>query len=109
MEYNFQHKELAAGRWKKFTFAEQMGNIGSEVSRAIKWRGREEKYFNNAVDRALELIDLTIADRRWRSRLKEILLLREVLCDIVFGEKQYKTDLVDLDKYLFNFAVLARR
>ena len=30
-----QHKELAAGRWKKLSFCEQMANIGSEVERAL--------------------------------------------------------------------------
>jgi len=30
------HKELAAGKWFKLSLAEQMANIGSEVSRAGK-------------------------------------------------------------------------
>jgi hypothetical protein len=29
-----QHRDLAAGRWWQLTLAEQLGNIGSEVSRA---------------------------------------------------------------------------
>ena len=35
-----QHKELAAGRWQQMPFIEQMANIGSEVERALKDRGR---------------------------------------------------------------------
>ncbi|MDQ1428945.1 MAG: hypothetical protein QOK39_2421, partial [Acidimicrobiaceae bacterium] len=30
------HTGLAAGRWHTLTIAEQMGNIGSEVSRALR-------------------------------------------------------------------------
>ncbi len=29
------HKELASGRWAQLSFVEQMGNIGSEVERAL--------------------------------------------------------------------------
>lgn len=30
------HKQLAAGRWFSLTLAEQLGNIGSDVDRAIR-------------------------------------------------------------------------
>lgn len=30
------HKEMAAERWAEMPLAEQMGNIGSEVSRSLK-------------------------------------------------------------------------
>ena len=35
---NYQHQELANGRWKEMPLALQMGNVGSEVSRALKWK-----------------------------------------------------------------------
>ena len=77
-----QHKQLAAGRWQKFSFLEQMANIGSEAGRAINWKnkGREE-YSRLAFERALELLDLTIADPKNKQRLRELLRLREVLAD----------------------------
>ena len=62
----------------------------------------------NAIDRAFELLDLTIADSRWRSRLKEIVRTRELLADAMFGGKEYKTSLKDLDRYSFHFALAAR-
>ena len=37
---NYQHTELAAGRWATMTLAEQMLNIGSEVSRANRWKSK---------------------------------------------------------------------
>lgn len=41
----------------------------------------------------LELLDLTIEDPRWRGtgRLKELLRLREVLCDLFYGDNVYNT------------------
>ena len=103
-----QHKELAAGRWLRLTLAEQLGNIGSEVGRALHWRGKDERLFNGAVSRTLELMDLTIADPRWRRGLRELTRVREFFCDAVFGEGEYHISLEDLDHYFFQFALAAR-
>lgn len=102
------HGALADGRWRGLTFAEQMGNVGSEVSRALRWQGKDQALFERAMDRALELLDLTIEDPRWRSRLKEPVRARELLCDTLFGGKEYGTSLADLDRYFFWFALSAR-
>lgn len=103
------HQDLASGGWKKLTFAEQMGNIGSEVSRALQWKEKDAMLFQGAVDRALELIDLTIRDLRWRNRLRELTRVREILCDAMSGGKEYQSSLDDLDQYFFSFALAARR
>ena len=103
-----QHKNLANGGWQKLSFVEQMGNIGSEISRALNWRDKDQKSYENAIDKAFELLDLTIADSRWRSRLKEIVRARELLADAMFGGKEYKTSFKDLNHYFFQFALAAR-
>ena len=103
-----QHKNLAADGWQKLSLIEQMGNIGSEINRALNWQNKDEKLYNSAIDRALELLDLTIADFRWRLRLKEIVRARELLADAMFGGKEYKTTFEDLNRYFFNFALAAR-
>jgi len=87
------HAELAAGRWQALPLVEQLANTGSEVERAINWsaKGRPE-YARNALDRALELLDLTIADPKHRGRagrLKEITRVREVLLDYFVGENEF--------------------
>lgn len=105
----FHHASLAGGRWQELSLYEQMGNIGSEIGRARIWEGKDEESFTGAVYRALELIDLTIADPRWRYRLKEILRARELVCDAFTGGKEYGTTWKELDEYFFPFAYAARK
>jgi len=62
-----------------------------------------------AFDRALELLDLTLADPRWRNRLSEIARVRELLCAAALDDgREYRTSLEDLDRYFLAFAVAAR-
>ncbi len=105
----FQHNALAAGRWRELSLAEQLGNIGGEVSRALRWRDRDERLFGGAVLRALELFDLTLDDPRWLGRLREIARAREVFCDAISGGKEYGSKLEDLVRYFDAFALAARR
>ena len=103
------HRELAAGGWGKFSLAEQLANVGSEVGRMRRWRGRDDRLATAAFERALELLDLTLADPRWRDRLREIARARELLCDAATGGTEYGSTLEDLDRYFLAFAVAARR
>lgn len=107
MTSGFQHHSLAEGRWFDFSLTEQLGNIGSEVSRAIRARG-DKKRFDAAVSRALELFHLTISDPRWSKRLKELTRVRELFCDAVCGNNEYGTLLEDLDSYFSHFACATR-
>ena len=84
------HPELTAGRWRSFTLMEQLANVGSEVERALSWAAKgNAAYSRSALERALELLDLTIADPRHRTRLKELTRTREILLDYFVGENQY--------------------
>ncbi|MBU3964308.1 hypothetical protein KJ591_00015 [Patescibacteria group bacterium] len=103
------HKGLSPEKWGEFSLYEQLGNIGSEVGRALKWKGKDEKTFESAVLRALELFDLTMNDPRWLGRLKEIGRAREVFLDAVSDKREYGGSLDGLEKYFYHFAVLARR
>lgn len=107
----FIHKNLAAGGWQRLSLAEQMGNIGSEVNRALYWQktGNKEDAQKSAW-RALELIDLTLADKRWQGRIFELGRLREIFCDMFFGEKPYyNVSPESLQNYFLSFAMLARK
>jgi hypothetical protein len=90
---------------------EQLGNVGSEVDRAIRARaqGRPDRS-ERAFDRALELFDLTATDPRWKlHQRRQILRAREQFCRVFFDETA-EPDLADyLSKYFLQFAVAARR
>lgn len=110
MTQSVEHKELASGRWQSLTLAEQLGNIGSEVSRALNWQKRgEEENKTRALERALELFDLTLRDFRWQSRLRELARAREVVVDFFWGDNAYQSNPKNLDKYFYQFAFLARK
>lgn len=104
-----RHRELAAGGWGRLSLVEQLANVGSEVGRMRRWRGLDDRLAQAAFERALELVDLTLADPRWRHRLREIARARELLCDAATGGREYGTTLEDLDRYFLAFAVAARR
>ncbi|OGI26203.1 MAG: hypothetical protein A3J76_01280 [Candidatus Moranbacteria bacterium RBG_13_45_13] len=104
---NYQHQQLAAGRWKELSFFEQMANVGSEVERTIKWRAKNNPdYSQKAFERALELLDLTIADGKNKKRLKELLRVRETLADYFSFDNSYKSTDKNWQNYFlaFNFA-----
>ena len=103
------HAGLAAGAWYQLTLMEQLANVGSEVGRLRRWRDRDERLATRALERALELLDLTLGDPRWRGRLREIARARELLCDAATGGHAYGTTLDDLDRYFLAFATAARR
>ncbi len=104
----FQHKSMAEGKWFTYSLCQQLGNIGSEVGRANRWKEKDQKLFESAVFRAIELIDLTLSDKRWKNRLKEIARAKEVLCDAFTGGKLYNSGFNDLEKYFYHFAYAAR-
>lgn len=107
-----RHRELAAGRWWELTIAEQLGNVGSEVSRALRWRSSNERLAAGAMERALELIDLTLDDPRHRrsvARLREVARTREVLLDFLVGSNQYGSTPAALQRYFDAYAVAARK
>ncbi len=104
-----QHQELAAGRWFRFSLVEQLANAGSEVERALNWRQRgNAEYSTKAIERALELLDLTIADARHRGRLKELTRVREVLVDYFYADNRYGSSPARWRTYFNAFARAAR-
>lgn len=108
---NYIHQGLADGKWFTFSLADQMGNIGSEVDRYVKWsKVNDEEQSSKAFDRALELMDLTMQDpkHRMNRRSKEIGRLREVFCDSVYGGSEYNTPLKYFQDYFLDFAIVAR-
>ena len=105
---NYTHKNLANGRWFEFSIIEQLANVGSEVGRAINWRAKDKESSKKAIERALELIDLTVEDTKNRKRLKEVLRVREALVDYFYFDNQYGSTDELWNKYFYSFAYAAR-
>ncbi len=107
---NCQHKDLAAGRWSQLSFFEQMANIGSEVERALNWQAKHNTaYAQEAFERSLELIDLTLDSLKDFAKLKEVARLREAIADYFSGTNQFKFTDESLRKYFLNFIFAVRK
>ena len=106
----YQHKGLAAGAWRRLSFIEQMANIASEVERALNWRAKNNAvYCQQAFERSLELIDLTIEGAKGFSRLKELTRMREAIVDYFFGQNQFRSTEALWRKYFSPFTCAARK
>ena len=104
------HKDLTQQRWNGFSTFEQMANIGSDVFRAMKWKDKGEvKSSRLALERALELIDLTVEDPKNLKRLEEILRVRECLVDYFAGDNIYGSTDKSWQNYFIAFNYLARK
>ncbi len=109
---SYHHKELASGRWKELSLAEQMANIGSEVGRAMRWRRKGNTEFaQRAAVRALELLDLSLDAGHSYSQLKELARVREAVVDYLFGSNEFASSEALWRSYFdhFNYAARVKR
>lgn len=100
---------MILGRWENLSLAEQLGNIGSEISRARHWEKKQDlANRNKALERSIFLIDNTISCRQQGYSLKEVVRLREVISDLLLTAHQYEINLEDIEKFCLHFGILAR-
>jgi hypothetical protein len=78
------HKTLTSEKWAQYPLYKQMLMIGSEFSRMLHLKHNEDQ--KNCIERAYELIDLTVLDAKLGARKRELLLLREGLEDEYKGQ-----------------------
>lgn len=105
---NTFHTDLSHS-WNSYSLYEQMANIGAEVGRSINWKNKgNAKMSTNAFYRSLELIDFTIADPKNMQRLSEIVRMREILVDYLYGENTYHSTDESWNKYFSYFNLAAR-
>ncbi len=104
---NYIHKELASGKWQTFSFMFQMGNIASDVSRVIMLHGINKERSMGALQRALELLDLTIEDPKNINRLKELRQLRKALADYFCVDNVDQSTDQHWTNYFYPFAYAA--
>lgn len=98
------HKEQATGKWHQLSLVEQLANVGSDVIRAIKWKNKNKpEYSNKALERALELLELTASDPKNKYRLKEVLRTKEALIDYFMFNNQYSSTDKLWEQYFYHF------
>jgi hypothetical protein len=105
-EYKFDR-----ARWAQLTFNEQMGNIGSEVGRAIiAHRNGNQVRESRAIDRAIDLFSATVdvlIGTKYSYRLKEVLRARDEFLRLFF-DGTFEQDADNIERYFMFFAFAAR-
>jgi len=105
-EYRFDR-----ARWAELSFNEQMGNIGSEVGRAIiaHREGKPDRE-SRAIDRAIDLFSATtevLIGTKYSYRLKEVLRARDEFLRLFF-DGTFEADADNIERYFMYFAYAAR-
>lgn len=87
-----------AERWARFSVKEQIGHVASEIGRARIWEERgDERSRREALRRVLELIDMSIDQRR--TSVREWARLRELVCNCLARAGAYRVTLKDLERF----------
>jgi len=91
-------------RWKQLSIFEQLGNIGSEVGRALNLKRKGED-FQPALIRALDLFDTTVEllVKEKSHRTKEVLRACDQLLQALFI-----SDDPSIETYFMQFTIAAR-
>lgn len=98
------HKNLNKEKWQQLSKEEQIFNIAAEFSRTKNWLIKnDEDEIQNCLNRAFELIDLTINDKKWQRGLKELLRLREILAEFYLEKNKDKDEFIKIFRALLNF------
>lgn len=93
--------------WLRLDVFNQMGNIGSEVGRALNAKRRgKERWMLSAFYRGIDLMNVTIEAwaREHNGRAMELLRARELFAESIMTDKVDPT----LEKYFMDFAIAAR-
>jgi hypothetical protein len=103
--------EFDRARWAQLSFEEQMGNIGSEVGRAISAHraGRPERE-KRAIDRAIDLFSATVSallGTKYAYRLREVLRARDEFLRLFF-DGTFELDADSIERYFMYFSYAAR-
>lgn len=79
---------MELSRWKNFTKRLQLLTISAEFMRAENWQEKDREKFLSALERSLELIDLTLSDEKWKNNLQMILVLREEVAKFFIAQRK---------------------
>jgi hypothetical protein len=97
--------------WQTMSLAEQLGNVGSDFERAVRWKQKNKpELAEGALRRTLDQLDWTLADSRHAGPpRREIARLREEVCREVLAEEVDTISVAQLQRYFLAFATVARK
>lgn len=86
--------------WYAMPVSAQISNIGSEVSRAIRWKNKgDSERMVMFCEKAIEFLQLTITDPKNEHRKNEFEFCIEELKDYFMGDNIYQTTNDALSRY----------
>lgn len=98
------HQDLTKEKWQSQSFFYQMAGIGTEIGRTIQWKERDPIKSLASFERGLELLDLTIEDKKNHDgKLKELCVLREVLIDYFVNGDAHGSNDQSWENYFYGF------
>lgn len=68
-------------------FADKLRAVASEVKRAEIWEGKEPRLYQSAIERGLELIELSLNNPARQEEIYPMLVLKEKLAEFYAGRK----------------------
>ncbi len=100
---------MTPDRWSQFSLATQLGHIGSELGRAKTWQNKDHTLYEQALNRALILLNFTLNDPRWTVKMHELTNLHDLIDDIIHDTNIYQSNIAELESYCTHLALnLAR-
>ena len=70
-------------RWVTLRLRDQLGHIGAELTRAKL--AHDDTLRGALLERALELLDFSLDDPRWRANVLQVLTLRALTAEAYLG------------------------
>ncbi|OGC39257.1 hypothetical protein A2Y85_02795 [candidate division WOR-3 bacterium RBG_13_43_14] len=104
------HPNLTIERWNDFPRHKRILMIANELQRALNMIDKNDRTeFRNALERAFELLDLTVETTSRRNEIRELLRLRELMAQSFLDEnidrspvESMMNALISMDKTAFH-------
>jgi hypothetical protein len=93
-------------KWNEFSLAQQMGNIGVEVNRVIKYKDSHSARAQINIKNALKFVDLTIQSLIMNNRIsaaEEVMQSRRLLWSYFFKNDTRAIEPEKLAEYYLSF------
>lgn len=74
-------------RWKTMSFNDRLRAIASEVGRAEIWESKDQEIYKSAIERGLELTELSLDNPTSKEEIYPMLVIKEQLAEFYVGRK----------------------